>query len=73
MLTPPPIQGARKDWELDIYRLVVRDVAENLKVPVIDTPRILSVLKNKWVDGVHLSIDANVLIADAIARQICVK
>lgn len=73
LLTPPPIQGARKDWELDIYRSVVRDVAVNLKVPVIDTPRILSVLKNKWVDGVHLSIDANVLIADAIARQICVK
>lgn len=71
LLTPPPIKDKVADEQLESYRTTTRDLAAKLNLPLIDTPKILTKVSQKWVDGLHLSVDANLAIARSLSYIFC--
>lgn len=68
LLTPPPIQDPALDQGLELYRATAVSVAGRTGVKVVDTVELLDQLPEKWVDGLHLSSQSNLAIADALVN-----
>lgn len=73
LLTPPPLQPPDWNAALPPYQQAVKQVAQELAVPVEDTAADLANVTSKWVDGVHLSLEANRKIAEALANKIDIE
>lgn len=73
LLTPPPIQNTEQDKGLIPYRDAVREVGKEMGLLVENAEQDLKSVTNIWCDGVHLSLEANRKIAEAVATHLQVQ
>ena len=73
VILPPPLMNGDDDKRLEAYRCAAQAVARAEKVAVFNPAAVLTPSNGNWVDGVHLSIEANGLIAKAIRRRIAIE
>ena len=73
VILPPPLMNVDDDKRLDAYRCAAQVVARAEKVAVFNPAAVLAPSNGNWVDGVHLSVEANGLIAKAIRQRIVIE
>lgn len=73
LVTPPPIAESAVNAGLEPYREVVRNAARRLNIPLLEATAAMSDVPHKWVDGLHLSAEANQSLARAVSRKICIR
>ncbi|CAN7631576.1 SGNH/GDSL hydrolase family protein [Agrobacterium tumefaciens] len=73
LVTPPPIAENAVDAGLEPYREVVRNMARQRNLPLVEASAAMSDVPHKWVDGLHLSAAANQSLARAVSKKICVR
>lgn len=72
LMTPPPIENPHDREKLTPFVEAVGQVAQSNNVTMLDTGEILHGVKKIWTDGLHLTVEANTVIAREIASRICV-
>lgn len=70
LVTPPPIAENAVDAGLEPYREVVRNMARQRNLPLVEASAAMSDVPHKWVDGLHLSAAANQSLARAVSENL---
>ncbi|MBR0851334.1 hypothetical protein JQ543_26555 [Bradyrhizobium diazoefficiens] len=70
LMTAPPLQDRLLEARLEEYRETMRSVARETHVGLIDISRVIQGVQDKWTDGVHLSVSANMAIASYIKDRL---
>lgn len=73
LITPPPVQNQQAEEAVMPFRQIVADVAMRRGTVLLDIEKLLTGKKSIWTDGLHLSTEANILIAKEVAKVICIS